>query len=171
MTTLPGRLGILTAHDVMTGNVVCVREADTIDTAIDVLRANHITGAPVVDEQGKLVGILSLNDLITAPNDGSADESLPTPLAHGADRNTWDLFERTGRVIAHASEQKAGDRMSRQVMSVTENASLVDIARAMCDGHWHRVPVVDNAGSLTGIISTMDVLAALVNAHDELAIV
>jgi CBS-domain-containing membrane protein len=39
----------------------------------------------------------------------------------------------------------------------------------MCDGHWHRVPVVDDAGALCGIISTMDVLAALVNAADESA--
>jgi CBS domain-containing protein len=168
MTTLPGRLGILTAHDVMTGQVVCVCEIDPIDTAIGVLRENHITGAPVVDEQGKLVGILSLNDLISAPHDGPSDESPATPLAHGTDRTIWDLFERAGRVEADTSEQKVGDRMSRQVTSVTENAPLVDIARAMCDGHWHRVPVVDNAGSLTGIISTMDVLAAMVNAHDEM---
>ena len=48
-------------------------------------------------------------------------------------------------------------------------APLVEVARVMCDGHWHRVPVVDDGGALCGIISTMDVLAALVNAADESA--
>jgi CBS-domain-containing membrane protein len=59
--------------------------------------------------------------------------------------------------------------MSRQVRSVPDKAPLVEVARVMCDGHWHRVPVVDDGGALCGIISTMDVLAALVNAADESA--
>ena len=59
--------------------------------------------------------------------------------------------------------------MSRRTVSVSEETSLVEIARLMCDGHWHRVLVVDAQGRLRGLVSTMDVLAALVQAADELS--
>ncbi len=83
------------------------------------------------------------------------------------DRATWDLFDRADALDHSDDEDTVGDRMSKVVTAVTKEASLVEVARAMCDGHWHRVPVVDDEESLEGIISTMDVLAAVVNAADE----
>jgi CBS-domain-containing membrane protein len=59
--------------------------------------------------------------------------------------------------------------MSRRLVSVREQTPLVEVARVLCDGHWHRVTVVDDTGRLKGIVSTMDVLAALVHAVDEQA--
>ena len=67
---------------------------------------------------------------------------------------------------AGASEP-VGKWMSRRLVSVREDTALVDVARIMCDGHWHRVPVVDRQGQLRGIVSTMDVLAAVVHSADE----
>ena len=70
--------------------------------------------------------------------------------------------------IGHGTEEElVSARMSNVVTSVTDDAPLVEVARVMCNGHWHRVPVVDAQGSLAGIISTMDVLAALVNTAEE----
>ena len=164
MSRLPGRIGTLTAHDIMTTHVIVVQESDTLETALSTLRSHHITGAPVVDGQGRFVGILSLADLV-----GSRE--IPgrrvEPLAHG-DGATWELFDRAQPLDGTAGSVQVSTRMSRRVTSVAENASLVEIARAMCDGHWHRVPVVNSVGALCGIISTMDVLAAIVNAADEL---
>jgi CBS-domain-containing membrane protein len=165
MPNLPGRLGELEARDIMTGGVIVVRESDSLQTAIETLRSEHITGAPVVDAAGKLVGILSISDLI-GPSAGEG-EPASVPLAHGGDRTSWELYDRAAAGAGDHSGQTVKDRMSRQVTSVADDASLVDVARAMCGGHWHRVPVVDRSGSLTGIISTMDVLAAVVNAADE----
>ena len=59
------------------------------------------------------------------------------------------------------------DRMSRKVISVSPETPLVEVARVMCEGHWHRVPVLDESRLLGGMISTMDVLAAMVQSHDE----
>lgn len=170
MTTLPGRLGTLTAADIMTRNVTVVRTNDTLATAVHTLRDAHVTGAPVVDEQGRLVGILSISDLVVRPlstEDGESVELPPVPLAHGVDRTTWDLFDQTAALDHSEAADTVADRMSKVVTAVTQDAPLVEVARAMCDGHWHRVPVVDGGESLQGIISTMDVLDALVNAADE----
>jgi CBS-domain-containing membrane protein len=161
MPDLPGRLGELQAGDIMTGAVIVVRESDSIQDAVATLRSAHITGAPVVDAAGKLVGILSIRDLI-APS-----SETPQPLSHGRDHTSWDLFDRAGSMTDEHSRQTVKDRMSTHVASVAAHATLVDVARVMCDGHWHRVPVVDRSGAIKGIISTMDVLAAVVNAADE----
>lgn len=169
MTSLPGRLGTLTANDVMTKSLICVSESDNIDAALATLKSHHITGAPVVDADNKLVGILSLSDLVQT--DGSAGDSgvSHTPLAHGNAGATWDLFEIAQPLDEQAGQELVRDRMSSTVTSVTQYAPLVEVARVMCDGHWHRVPVVDAAGKLHGIISTMDVLAAMVHAADEVS--
>lgn len=166
MPKLPGRLGELEARDIMTGSVIVVRETDSLQIAIETLRSEHITGAPVVDAAGKLVGIFSMRDLFVS---AESEDDRPTfvPLSHERDRTSWDLFDRAA--ATDYAGQTVKDRMSTHVASVTGHASLIDVARVMCDGHWHRVPVVDRSGEILGIISTMDVLAAIVNAADEAA--
>jgi CBS-domain-containing membrane protein len=166
MPNLPGRLGELQASDIMTGSVIVVRETDSIAVAIETLKAEHITGAPVVDSAGMLVGILSLNDLIAPPTAGD-ERPESVPLSHGRDLTSWDLFDRAGSLADQHAGQTVKDRMSTHVASVAAHASLVDVARVMCDGHWHRVPVLDRSGAIQGIISSMDVLAAVVNTADE----
>ena len=168
MVTLPGRLGSLKACDVMTRDVIVLTDSNAIGDAVQMLKGQRITGAPVVDSAGKLVGILSISDLVQAAGSVSEEQDLPpTPLAHGEDATTWDLFEKADVLGPEVSVEEVRERMSRKVASVTDQAPLVEVARVMCSGHWHRVPVVDDSGSLCGIISTMDVLAAVVNTADE----
>ncbi len=168
MAFLPGRLGTLRARDVMTRNLIVINENDTIQTTIENLRSHHITGAPVVNGSGKFVGLLSMSDLLRPGSEATGKgEHKPTPLAHGEGKTTWDLFEMASPMDDAVSEEKVSDRMSRVVTSVTVDAPLVEVARVMCNGHWHRVPVVTETGELAGIISTMDLLAALVNVADE----
>jgi CBS-domain-containing membrane protein len=169
MQNLPGRLGTLKAIDIMTRDVTLLRESESLSAAIQTLRGNHITGAPVVDQDGKLVGILSISDLMKPTNgdDGATDSPTTIPLAHGNDRTSWELFDIAIELGETHAEAIVGQKMSRTITSVTENSQILNVARVMCDGHWHRVPVVDEYGALQGIISTMDILAALVNATDE----
>lgn len=164
MTRLPGRLGTLIARDVMTRDVIVLHETETLEHAAKTLQKHHITGAPVVDAQGHLVGILSLTDVAaTAPA-----AAMPVGLAHSSDVSAWDRFAKAEPLDASTAVEQVASRMSRRIKAVSETTTLVDAARLMCDGHWHRVPVVDARGALRGIISTMDVLAAVVNAADEL---
>lgn len=72
------------------------------------------------------------------------------------------------RALRFAAGETVVDCMSPTVSGVSPDQLLVEVARKMCIGHWHRAPVVGADGKLVGIISTMDVLAALVNMFDEL---
>ena len=165
MSPLPGRLGMLTAKDVMTGQVIHVRQSDTLAEAAQTFRQHHITGAPVVDDAGNLVGIISVWDLIRTDASESAPRGSIGLPAEGA--SAWAYFEQAASTASRPGDGTVQDRMTRRVTSVGMDASLIAVARAMCDGHWHRVPVVDDQGKLTGIVSTMDILAAMVNAADE----
>lgn len=166
MAKLPGRLGSLTAQDIMTRDVITLLDSASVDIAITQLRENHITGAPVVDGVGRLVGVLSLRDLMNVAR-GKQRKRDPIPLAHGRDQTTWDLFAQATPLDSKLRAQTVSERMTQTVTSVTTDAPLVEVARAMCNGHWHRVPVVDEHNTLCGIIATMDILAAIVNAADE----
>ncbi|QDT64963.1 CBS domain-containing protein [Calycomorphotria hydatis] len=159
MTELPGRLGDLAARDVMTPEVVALNERMTLAEAADVLRQHHISGAPVVTTEGKLVGMLSLTDIVEKETEGLA------PVHSG--KLAWHMLDHAGGLEFDNHQLLVKDRMSRTVASIGERAPLVDAARIMCDGHWHRLPVLDHDGKLSGIISTMDILAALVNVADE----
>ena len=122
----------------------------------------------MVDNSGIFVGILSVSDLIGRTKSDSGEPDLPSvPLSSGDDDTTWDLFEKAYPLNKDVSAEAVCTRMSKRVTSVTQSAPLVEVARVMCRGHWHRVPVVDESGSLLGIISTMDILAALVNTAEE----
>jgi CBS domain-containing protein len=135
MPSLVTRLINLKASDVMTRNLVTLKGSDSISSAVATLERHQITGAPVVEEGNRLIGILSL----------------------------WDVVRRQGAVGTTVV-----DCMSPTVVGVSPDQLLVEVARKMCIAHWHRVPVVSSEGRLVGLISTMDVLAALVNMFDEL---
>ncbi len=139
-----------------------------LSDAFETLRSHHVSGAPVVDASGRLVGVISLADLLPGETaGGTPDPSPPVALAHGHDRAAWDLYDsaRSSQELPHHGV--VADAMSTEVTSILEDTPLVEIARCLCKGHWHRVPVIDPAGNLSGIVSTMDLLAAMVNVVDE----
>lgn len=162
MTTLPGRLGSLTASDVMTQEVVVISNTDSIQQAVGVLRKHRITGAPVVDAAGRPVGMLSISDVIAAMQ---SEEEPAADSAQGDDQTAWELFGHSAGELK--AEETVAERMSRQLVSVSHDTPLVEVARVMCGGHWHRLTVTDSDGSVCGIVSTMDLLAAVVNTADE----
>jgi CBS-domain-containing membrane protein len=145
-TALPPRLAGLRARDLMSRDLITLRVDETMTQAAHRLREADITGAPVVNEQGRLVGILSATDIMTYEQQHGTVGGGPTKPAAAV---------------------KVEEYMSPRVDSVADDALLVSIARQMCDGHYHRLVVVDRDQRVSGIISTMDILAALVNYVDE----
>lgn len=171
MPQLPGRLGSLTARDIMTEKLLLLSETDTILYAANLFKEHRISGAPVVNAAGVAVGLLSVTDIIPVET-----ARLREAVEHGKSQSRqaeWDEICELLGLHSSSGVSDAGDlvskHMSRRTFSVSEETSLVEIARLMCDGHWHRVLVVDAQGCLRGIVSTMDVLAALVQTADELS--
>lgn len=137
------RLLTLRVKDVMTHEVVCVSAGQTAADAANLLARVRISGAPVVDEQNRCVGILSATDYVHL---------------QGVDKATDSTSE---------APQLVRDLMSSGVQSVGPEQTLLTAARLMCIRHLHRLPVLDHEAHPVGLITAMDVVAAMVNAIDE----
>jgi CBS domain-containing protein len=145
------------AADVMATNVITVRLDTPVATIAEVLLANRISAAPVVNDKDVLVGIVSEGDLIHR-------------VEAGTERHrSWWLELLTGKetlahefVMSHA--RKAADVMTRPVISVQPDTPLGDIASLLEKHRIKRVPVASN-GKIVGIVSRANLIQALVNLN------
>lgn len=151
----------ITARDLMNPEVLTVREAMTLRELADFLLDNEISGAPVVDGQGRPVGVVSMVDLVEAASEEgelSAGGSQPDFLASGDEgalsEDDLDDFD--------DSDLRVGDVMTTDLHSVSEDATVSDVAMTMLKEHLHRLLVLRD-GQLVGIISTSDLLGLLVD--------
>jgi len=167
MPSLVTRLINLKASDVMTRNPVTLDGRESVASAVATLQRHQITGAPVVEEGTRLIGILSLWDVVRG--EGTAGVSSGRNSKHSCqDPAAQEHAFEPAMPLTHADSATVMDCMSPTVSGASPDQLLVEVARKMCLAHWHRMPVVSSDGQLVGIISAMDVLAALVNMFDEL---
>lgn len=166
MTRLPGRLGSLVARHLMTSTVVSLSSSETLESGLSKLKEHHISGAPVVNEQGELVGILSLSDVIDFQ---SPERQVPTPAVGSYPDwpSLWKLIDESEHGEHLNLTDQVANYMTSTVKSAEESTSLLELARMMCDGHWHHLPIVDANQKLIGIVTTMDIMAALVHTAEE----
>jgi CBS domain-containing protein len=147
---------MLTAADVMTTKVITVAPETPVREIARLLHGGRISGVPVVDGAGKVVGIVSEGDLI-----GHAG-------AIGEQRRSWwlTLFsgdETLARDYAKAHGRTAADVMTTRVITVPATASLAEIAAELERHRIKRVPVVSD-GRLVGIVTRSNLLQALATA-------
>jgi CBS domain-containing protein len=144
----------LRARDVMTPDPVCVRPETTIRELARVLESNEISGVPVVDETGALIGIVSKTDLIRRCSEGSP--GLPPACLVEA------LFERAGddESVDAVPEPLicVQDIMTEHPLVVSLETPVATVAQRMFEGRIHRVIVVDGSRVPIGIISSLDLL-------------
>ena len=151
----------LTAKDVMTRRVLTVRVDLTVRELADFLVENQISGAPVVDPDGHLVGVVSLTDL--AQNDVDrpdvvGDRSSPTTAMR-------DWEERMNPEDLRALHIESDDLLVRDIMTPTvytvpEETPVAKIARTMVAGRIHRL-LVTNGPRVVGIVTSLDLVGLL----------
>lgn len=150
MNHLMNRIESLKVADVMAQKVVTVDAAQHMVDVASLFIRNQIASAPVIDKSGQCVGILSAFDFLKRDAAGSqGGEAKLQPATPSEPEDTVRSY------------------MSTSVKAVKADASLLQVAHLMCTKHVHRLPVVNGAGKPIGIVSTMDVVAALLNALDE----
>jgi CBS domain-containing protein len=152
--TLQHRPIRLTVGDVMTTPVLSAGEAATFHEMAGVMARNAISALPIVDENGRVVGVVSEGDLLPK-------EALP-PTRHLWPRHP-DRAER-----AKAEGITAGDVMSSPVVSAAPDETLAIAARRMLDHDVNRLVVLDDAGALAGIISRHDILRAFQRKDEDI---
>lgn len=146
------------AADVMTHDVITVHPDATVKEIAELLLAKGISGVPVVDAAGALVGIVSEGDLMhRVENDTERRRSWWLELFADRERMAQDFIK------SHA--RKAGDVMTRQVVIVKPDTPLGQVSTLLEKHRIKRVPVVDG-GKIIGIVSRANLLKALVRVGE-----
>lgn len=142
--------------DVMMTKVVTVSPDNSVKRAAEVMLANHVSGLPVVDDEDRLVGVISEGDLLRRAELGGG------AIAALGDENL--SAEEKARLFVKSNAWKVGDVMSASPVTVTEDALLMRVARLMEEHHIKRLPVM-SGDTLVGIVSRADLLQAIVSAE------
>jgi CBS domain-containing protein len=150
---------MLKARDIMTKDVVTVTPDTEITQAAKLLLENHFNGLPVVDDRGKLIGIICQDDLIVQ------QKRLPLP-------SLFTFFDGLIPLTSYRSLEKEVEKivattvsqaMTVDPITIDPDASLEDIATLMVNNNIHTLPVLDS-GRLVGIIGKEDVLRTIMPA-------
>ena len=147
---------MLKARDMMTKNVVTATPDMEIAQAARLLLENHFNGLPVVDDKGRLIGIICQDDLIVQ------QKKLPLP-------SLFTFFDGLIPLTSYRSLEKEVDKivaskvsqaMTPDPITIDPDTSLEDIATLMVGNNIHTLPVVEG-DRLVGIIGKEDVLRTL----------
>jgi predicted transcriptional regulator len=153
-----------TAGEVMTQHVVIVRPEMSLADAAAVLLEHQLSGAPVVNQQGVCVGVLTAADFVKSEQHRREDheevEVRRSNLLLPDDFYAGRLAEIRER-FASSTDRQVSQVMTRDLMTVSQRTALRHVIDCMVTAHVHRVFVLDSDDRLAGVITTMDILAAL----------
>ncbi|HEY2533389.1 MAG TPA: CBS domain-containing protein [Xanthobacteraceae bacterium] len=139
--------------DVMTQKVISVQEDDSVLTAARLMLQNRISGLPVLDQEGEIVGIVTEGDFLRRSEIGTQRQ-----------RPRWLEFVigpgRLADEYVHTSGRKVGEIMTRNPQFVSENDALETVVEKMERHHIKRLPVM-RGGRMVGIVSRANLMHAL----------
>jgi CBS domain-containing protein len=149
---------MLKAKDIMTSPVITLSPDQEITEAAGILLENHINGAPVLDEGGMIIGVLTRDDLITQ------QKEIPLPsyfvvLDALIPIRSLGQVERQAEKIAATTVEHA---MTPDPAIVTPDTPIAEIAELMVDSKMHTIPVQAENGELVGIIGKEDILRTII---------
>lgn len=161
----------LKARDVMTRDVTTVREDSSLEELIHLLRVSHFSGIPVVDEQGKAVGLVSETDILRAlaytvgpPGSGEFATNLQkkklrisSMLLDAASRQ--DMA--TGHLLRDLVHRPVHDLMTPMVHGCSPEATITEVCEMMLWKEIRRVVVLDPDRKVVGVISSIDLIKHL----------
>jgi CBS domain-containing protein len=141
------------AHQIMTRPVITVTPDTTIVKAATVMLQRHVSGLPVVDASGKLVGVVSEGDFIRRAEIGT-----------GRRRGRWLRFVlgpgKSASDFVHEHGRRVSEIMSTSPFTITEDTALAEIVALMEKNHVKRLPVM-RGHQLVGIVSRANLLRAV----------
>ncbi|MFV1873047.1 MAG: HPP family protein [Oleiphilus sp.] len=150
----------LLAKDIMTPHVKSVPQSWTMQRFASFLSDNNISGSPVANDNGDLIGIATLKDIADFHLNSVSEnyeEQLSDEEKQEARRLRMMIFEGMTKLPV-----EVGDIMTPIIFSVDEQAAIVDVAKVMMEEHLHRI-FVKKGKTLTGIITTYDLLRVIVD--------
>ncbi|ADI63072.1 CBS domain-containing protein [Trichormus azollae] len=146
-----------TVADVMSSNPILVRPETPLKEAIQILAEKRISGLPVIDDAGKVVGIISETDLMW-------QETGVTPPAYIMFLDSVIYLQNPGayeRDLHKALGQTVGEVMSKSPITITPDKPLKEAAKIIQEYKVHRLPVLDSTGQVIGILTRGDIIRAM----------
>jgi CBS domain-containing protein len=145
---------MLVVRDLMTQRVVSVGPHATLKQAAETLLDRGISGLPVVDEHGAVLGVLSESDIVAKTAQGAVLDELRTLVEGGAGG---------ARTLTAAT---AGEAMSTPPVTIGPDAPIADAARLLATSRVNRLPVIEG-GRLVGILTRADVVRSFARPDSE----
>ena len=146
--------------DIMTSQVITVSENDTVEKCANLLITHDLSGLPVVDENMKVIGMVTEGDLIRRAS------RIKGPAALEVLGGIFYLESPTKFMddLKRSMGNFAKDIMSKDVITVTPNMLISEAATLLVQNKIKRLPVINEGGNLIGIISRKDIMNHLFKA-------
>ena len=147
---------MLIVKDIMTRDLITVMPETDIIKAAKILLESHINGVPVIDEKGKLVGILCQSDLV------AQQKKLPIPSFFSFLDGIINVssMKQIKKQVEKIAATVVAEAMTPNPVTVKPDMDIEVVAALMVENHFHSIPVVDE-GKLVGIVGKEDILRTL----------
>lgn len=148
----------LTAADIMHRECICVGVSDSLQVALSLMTEHFVSGLPVIGAGDHCVGVVSATDVLRFEQDQTEfNERAGNDYASYFNTETqhWESIC-LGRPLDELSELPVSEVMSRDLLQVSPETPILEVASLMNFRQVHRVLVIDDENCLQGIISSMD---------------
>jgi len=159
-----------TVSSIMQRDVLSVGDSWPLHQLASFLTDNQISGAPVTSQDGELIGVVSLTDIVRY-------DSMPESRAELHDTHEYYLHtlemqvtqeEATSFHVEQESSATVRDIMTPMIFEVDQNASIEEVADTMVKGHIHRLFVTHNK-QISGVVTALDMVEFLRNSFGKAA--
>jgi CBS domain-containing protein len=163
--TPPRPFELLRAKDLMTPNPISVRRDATILEALELLMDRGFGAAPVIDERGLPVGVVSRTDILIHERECSGHPGVSSCESSVCDCSDWDLLPEPSRLeeptVKGIRSTTVGEIMTPAIFTVALDTPASELVRRMSELRIHHLFVADGDFSIVGVISPLDVLRYL----------
>jgi len=149
----------LLAKDIMTKKVITISKDATLAELAKLLIKNKISGVPIVDKKEELVGIVTEADLIIK------ESNLPFPLSFSfAFLESYESYTKSTKEYL---ETRVEEVMSTNVKTAREDMPISKVVNIMINNNINRLPILNNDGKLTGIITRADIIKSIIKKSEK----
>lgn len=150
------------AKDIMTKPVISVSEDQNLKEVLELLAKHSFSGVPVVDQDNKVIGIISDTDIIRYSQQVSVIplSNLSGWISPYAEISDLASLQKGFNLLHKTS---VGKVMTKKVYTIEENAAANEVAKLMNRRKINRIPIVDNSGKLVGIVTRADMVLCMAN--------
>lgn len=148
-------IGTTRVEDIMMTNVVTVSGIDKMEDVAEVFETQDINAAPVVDPDGKCIGIITSHDLVEYE---ATRVEMANELRHGYQYDLAKYGDGSSPKVPGKQFNEVNFHMTRTVQTVDRHHPLSRVVRVMCSRHIHHAIVLDEETKPIGIVSSLDIL-------------